>query len=464
MNISGIHIARINIIVAAVEAFLLGAIFLLFQTLGHGAAIQPITSVGDFASLVVFPSAIFITGILSFGIYQISALRSPLAYLDRLIVGALLSLAVIVGVNLLIFDRSLAIGQLVAAVSSGCGIVIAGRILGRYVLLGWRPIRPRSIVLGGGARASLIWEACGDLRPTRLQAFLSTPDEGHPLSGCLPSDRLREMPSDLVALARAEGADEIVVALDDRRGSMPVDALFQCRMHGLRVVDSATFLERETGKVDLDGAYPSWLIFSHGFKRSPFGDTAKRAMDVVLSMALLIATLPLLAMVTLAIKLDSPGPVFYRQARVGLRGQIFSIYKFRSMVTDAEGSSGAKWAQAGDPRITRVGRFIRRTRIDEIPQVLNVLKGEMSFVGPRPERPEFVKELIKDIRFYNERHRATPGLTGWAQINYPYGASVKDANEKLKYDLYYLKNKSLLLDVFIILQTLRIVVFGEGVR
>jgi exopolysaccharide biosynthesis polyprenyl glycosylphosphotransferase len=194
------------------------------------------------------------------------------------------------------------------------------------------------------------------------------------------------------------------------------------------------------------------------------GDIAKRAMDITFSLTLLIATLPLLIILSILIKLDSRGPVFYRQARVGLRGQVFSIYKFRSMVVDAESKSGAKWAQAGDPRVTRIGRFIRRTRIDEIPQVLNVLKGEMSFVGPRPERPEFVKELAKEIRFYNERHRTKPGLTGWAQINYPYGASVKDANEKLKYDLYYLKNRSILLDIFIMLQTLRIVVFGEGVR
>jgi sugar transferase (PEP-CTERM system associated) len=376
----------------------------------------------------------------------------------------LLGLVAIIAANLLILDRSLAVGQLIAAVSSGCLIVVLGRSLGRYILVRWRPIRPRSIVLGGGARASLIWEACGDLRPTRLQAFLSTPDEGFPLEGRLPLDRLRQMPGDLVALAKVEGADEIVVALDDRRGSMPVDALFQCRMHGLRVVDSATFLERETGKVDLDGAYPSWLIFSQGFRRGPLGDIAKRAMDITFSLTLLIATLPLLIILSILIKLDSRGPVFYRQARVGLRGQVFSIYKFRSMVVDAESKSGAKWAQAGDPRVTRIGRFIRRMRIDEIPQVLNVLKGEMSFVGPRPERPEFVKELSKEIRFYNERHRTKPGLTGWAQINYPYGASVKDANEKLKYDLYYLKNRSILLDIFILLQTLRIVVFGEGVR
>jgi sugar transferase (PEP-CTERM system associated) len=462
VNISGVHIARLSLLVCAVEAVLFGLAFLFSQQFGVDG-LTPLASLADVFNLVILPALLLILAILAFGVYQTSALRSPWAYVDRLLVGAMLGALGIMAARFL-FDRSFAFTQTAAAVASGCAIVLVGRSLVRFLFLHWRPIRPRSLVLGGGARAAVIWEACGDVRPTRLQAFLSTADESLAPTDRLPPERLRRMPNDLLALARAEGADEIVVALDDRRGSMPVEALFECRMHGLRIVDSATFLERETGKVDLDGIYPSWLIFSQGFQRSFLSSAAKRGMDVVLSLALLIATLPLLAMVSLAIKIDSPGPIFYKQARVGLRGRIFSIFKFRSMVVDAERSGAVQWAQAADPRVTRVGRFIRRTRIDEIPQVLNVLKGEMSFVGPRPERPEFVSELIREICFYNERHRTKPGLTGWAQINYPYGASFEDAKEKLKYDLYYLKNRSLLLDLYILLQTLRIVVFGEGAR
>ena len=397
MNISGLHIARLSLIACIVESVLFGTAFLLSQRFGAG--IETLDSFTDLLGLVVLPTMLMLTAILAFGVYRTSALRAPLAYLDRLLVGALLGAVGIMIARFVLLGRDVGLEQTAIAVAGGCLLIVVGRSIVQLLLTHWRPMRPRSLVLGGGSRAATVWEACGDVRPTRLQAFLSSPQGGSGSVDRLPNDRLRAMPHDLLALARAEGADEIVVALDDRRGSMPVDALLECRMHGLRVVDSATFLERETGKVDLDGVYPSWLIFSQGFQRNALGTMAKRAMDVGLSLALLTVTTPLLLLVALAIKFDSRGPVFYRQSRVGRRGRLFSIYKFRSMVVDAERGCGAQWAQARDPRVTRVGRFIRRTRIDEIPQVINVLRGEMSFVGPRPERPEFVQELSGEIPF-----------------------------------------------------------------
>jgi sugar transferase (PEP-CTERM system associated) len=257
--------------------------------------------------------------------------------------------------------------------------------------------------------------------------------------------------------------EEIVVALDDGRGRLPIDALLRCRMLGVRVTERSSFLERATGRIDLDTMRPSWLIFSGGFERRPFERYAKRGFDVLFSLALLGLFAPLLAVIALAIRLDSPGPVFYRQTRVGRFGAPFSIMKFRTMVVDAE-RAGAQWAAERDPRITRVGHVLRRMRLDELPQAVNVLRGEMSLVGPRPERPEFVGELVEALPYYNERHNVQPGITGWAQINCPYGSSIEDTKVKLSYDLYYLKNRSLALDGIILLRTIGTVLFGDGAR
>jgi sugar transferase (PEP-CTERM system associated) len=258
-------------------------------------------------------------------------------------------------------------------------------------------------------------------------------------------------------------ADEIVVAADDRRG-LPVSELLECKLQGVSVVDALAFWEREAGQIDPVRAGAGWLTFSAGFNLDRRRRAVKRLSDVVISVLFLVAVLPLAALTALAIRLESPGPVFYRQERVGLNGRIFRVWKFRSMRVDAEGDGVPRWAQTTDDRVTRVGRFIRKVRIDEIPQVLNVLIGDMSFIGPRPERPFFVEQLREQIPHYDLRHRVRPGITGWAQVNYSYGASVEDARRKLAYDLYYLKKNDLLLDFAILMQTVRVVLFAHGSR
>jgi sugar transferase (PEP-CTERM system associated) len=280
----------------------------------------------------------------------------------------------------------------------------------------------------------------------------------------VPQARMIAAEMSVLAAARRTAAHEVVVALDDRRGS-PLGPLLEARMEGIKITNYLTFWERETRRVNLKALDPSWLIYSDGFRiGTAMNAMLKRALDVLASVALLLLTLPTMLLVALAIRFDSAGPIFYRQERIGRHGVPFNIYKFRTMRADAESSGIPQWAMAHDPRITRVGLILRLLRLDELPQVLNVLRGDMSFVGPRPERPFFVQSLTQDIPFYSERHRVRPGITGWAQINYPYGASIEDARAKLSYDLYYIKNYSLLFDLLIILSTAQAVLFNKGGR
>jgi sugar transferase (PEP-CTERM system associated) len=277
----------------------------------------------------------------------------------------------------------------------------------------------------------------------------------------IAADATKETPN-WVEEVRALKASEIVVAVEDRRG-LPVDQLLAARLNGLAVIDYQTFCERETGRLDLEALQPSWLIFSGGFCRSAVSGVVKRGFDLIVASSMLILTLPLMLITGLLIKIESEGPIFYRQERVGLNGRTFKLLKFRSMRTDAE-KDGVQWARADDNRVTRVGSIIRKLRIDELPQLLNVLKDDMSFIGPRPERPFFVEQLTHAIPFYRERHCVKPGITGWAQVNYPYGASLEDARNKLSYDLYYVKNRSLFLDLIILISTVRVILLQEGAR
>jgi sugar transferase (PEP-CTERM system associated) len=320
------------------------------------------------------------------------------------------------------------------------------------------------VVVGTGVRAARIAElvdhgrnryfvpkafvhACGDLRLVM----------GAPLD----LDRTGDDRA-LARYAHEIGAREIVVATDERRG-MPVGQLLHCKVEGINVVDYQTFWERENGRIDIEALQPSWLIYSDGFRLSPINTMMKRAFDVAVSLGLLVFTLPVMGITALAVRFESPGPVLYRQERVGRGANSFTLMKFRSMRDDAE-RDGIRWAANSDPRVTRVGGIIRKFRIDELPQLFNVLKGDMSFVGPRPERPFFVEQLGKQIPFYGERHSVKPGITGWAQVNYPYGASIEDAKHKLAYDLYYVKNRTLFLDLVILVHTVRVILFSEGAR
>ena len=268
---------------------------------------------------------------------------------------------------------------------------------------------------------------------------------------------------ELDRVVRDERVDRVVVALQDRRGHMPVDQLLKIRLQGQAAIEEGTSLyERLTGKVNVGALRPSWIIFSSGAKRRTIWSALRRVFNFVLAAAGVILSLPISVVAAIAIKLESPGAIFYSQERVGKNGRLFKIIKFRSMRQDAEGDGTPQWAQKGDPRITRVGNFIRKTRIDEIPQFINILRGEMSFVGPRAERQFFVEQLSQQIPFFSQRHLVEPGLTGWAQVCYPYGSSVEDAVQKLQYDLYYIKNASLLFDIWIIFRTIKTVLFGAG--
>jgi sugar transferase (PEP-CTERM system associated) len=270
--------------------------------------------------------------------------------------------------------------------------------------------------------------------------------------------------STLTALQKNRGADRVIVAMSDRRGTMPVRELLELRLGGIKVEEATALLEKVSSKIEVDELTPSWLIFSEGFRLSLTFLFVRRLVSITVSLTGLLLLLPLLPFIALAIKLTSPGPILYRQKRVGRYGVLFDCYKFRTMRADAEAQGGPTWAGGDDPRITSVGRFLRRARLDEVPQLWNVLRGDMGFVGPRPERPEFVEWLSREIPYYHLRHIIRPGVTGWAQVRYQYGASLEEAKEKLRYDLYYVKNMSISLDLLIALQTIKIVLLGRGSR
>ncbi|PYR62596.1 MAG: hypothetical protein DMF91_06115 [Acidobacteria bacterium] len=269
--------------------------------------------------------------------------------------------------------------------------------------------------------------------------------------------------ADLPDVIARHHVDRIVVGLADRRGKLPLNELLHAKMSGVRIEDAATIYERITGKILTDGLNPSWLIFSDGFNASRVTRVVKRGVDLLLALVGLVLAAPLMLLTAIAIRLDSPGAVFYCQDRVGENGRLFTLCKFRSMRADAENGTPI-WAEARDDRVTRVGRLIRLSRIDELPQFWNVLRGDMSFVGPRPERPFFVEQLVVAIPYYNERHAVKPGVTGWAQVKYRYGASIEEAMEKLRYDLYYIKHQSIVFDLTIVIDTVKVILSGKGAK
>jgi sugar transferase (PEP-CTERM system associated) len=270
--------------------------------------------------------------------------------------------------------------------------------------------------------------------------------------------------TEMETIANQRAISKIIVALEDRRGVLPTRELVTLRVQGVRVDDASTALSALTGRISLRAVKPSWFVFSDGFHRSKWIDLLKRVLDLAAGAIGLAVSMPIMILVALAVRFESRGPILFRQTRVGRMGKCFEVLKFRSMNVDAEKANGAQWASENDPRITRIGRFLRKYRLDELPQFVNVIRGEMSFVGPRPERPCFVGELRKTIPYYDERHSVRPGLTGWAQVQYAYGSSIEDAFNKLEYDLFYLKNMSLTFDLAIIFQTIRIVIGGRGGR
>jgi len=394
------------------------------------------------------------------GTYGPEALRSMRFATARLLVAVSLGVLAISFVDYVLPGTALWRSVLFYAMVIAVLILVGNRLLA-VRMLGIEAFRRRILVLGAGLRAD------------RLRRIAARPESGFVIAGCVNMGDSppviegavpRESIEDLGRYVERIGASEVVLALQERRNSLPLKDLLKVKTKGVHVNDFSSFIERETGRVDLDTLNPSWLIFSDGFSAGRrLSSIAKRAFDVIVSLLILIFGLPLVAIFAVAIKLESAGPAFFRQTRVGLYGQSFVLVKLRSMRIDAE-AEGAMWAAENDPRITRIGRIIRKVRIDELPQVWSVLKGEMSFVGPRPEVPRFVSDLERELPYYGERHVVKPGITGWAQINYPYGASIEDARHKLEYDLYYAKNYTPFLDLLILLQTARVILWPEGAR
>jgi sugar transferase (PEP-CTERM system associated) len=333
-------------------------------------------------------------------------------------------------------------------------------------------LKRRVLVLGDGRRASSIrrLRRRSDQRGFVIVGFVHCEGDAAPdadaETAVFAAGRRVVPGEDIAAFCRSCGVDEIVTAMDDRRRGFPLNALVRCKIDGIDVVDLVDFLERETGKLRLDLLHPGWIIFSRGFRAGPVADAVVRLLDIAASLLLLAISLPFMLAAIIAIKIEDGwrAPVVYRQERVGLGGRVFEVLKFRSMRVDAEAGGRAQWAAKGDARVTRVGAVIRKLRLDELPQIFNVLRGDMSLVGPRPERPQFVEELAREVPYYVERHTVKPGVTGWAQLCYPYGSSVQDAVEKLQYDLFYVKNRSLLFNVMVLLQTVEVVAFGKGAR
>ncbi len=411
---------------------------------------------------MLFTSVMFIS-LTAMGLYKNLYREGLEGTVLRLGLGMLMALA---GMSLLFYlFPYLFVGR--GAFAWAFVIAVTGIILVRIVFfkyIGSETLKRQVLVLGAGKRAEQFKQLRrkSDQMGFKIAGFVHV----HGEHDIMPEDSVIHLDIPLIDYAQQNLIQEIVVAIEDRRKSFPVEDLLDCKMSGIDVVDSLTFFERESGKVKLETLHPSWLIFSDGFQHVGFQLTIKRFFDILASSLILMLTWPIMLLAVLAIFIESGfrGPILYRQVRVGQNWRLFQVLKFRSMIVNAEKDGSPQWAQKNDSRVTHVGKFMRRSRIDELPQIFNVLRGDMSFIGPRPERPEFVEQLAEKIPYYAERHRVKPGITGWAQVRYSYGASDEDAREKLQFDLYYVKNYSLFLDCLILFQTAEVVIFGQGAR
>jgi len=415
----------------------------------------------------IWPRALLIAGVIllglaAMGLYQLRHRARFTGIVARLLIAVLMA----EGALGLIF-------YLAPALFVGRGVLglagifaVSGLALTRFVFLQVVDediFKRRVLVWGAGAIAATIAKRLRrrtDQRGLKIVGHVRAPGD----AAGVPDHHVLQFDGDLLRLVMRHKVEEIVVAMDDRRCGFPAEELLECRLRGIPVYDVLAFLERETGRVSVELMQSSWLIFSNGFRCDIARLASKRLFDVVASIAVLLAASPIAFLTAIAIFLEDRGPILYRQIRMGQNGREFPMLKFRSMRIDAEPNGQAIWASRNDPRITRVGVWLRRLRIDELPQVLNVLVGQMSFVGPRPERPAFVQELTRAIPYYPERHFVKPGITGWAQVRYSYGSSNRDAQEKLEYDLYYVKHHSFAFDLMVLLQTVEIVLLRIGSR
>lgn len=415
-----------------------------------------------FIHAIVFALVVQLSS-LAMGLYNSKLRENFRGVVRRLLVSVAIGFFIVSLINPFYGSGSLAIELL--ATSSLISLVIASGVRYLTLQIDFFGFNKRNVlVLGAGERASIIEKRMRrdvDRQGFFMHGFVIM--NGDTENGIVNENRIT-LTSSLVNYALEHQIDEIVVANDERRENLPVDELFACKIRGVEVTEILDFIERETGQIAVNLIYPSWVIYSNGFaSANHLRNTLDWVFNATMGFFLFLVTWPVMLITALLIKLDEgfKAPIFYSQERVGLDGQAFSIVKFRSMRIDAE-KNGAQMASENDDRTTKIGKFIRKYRIDELPQIFNVMRGDMGFVGPRPERPEFVQQLIKNIPYYNERHNVKPGLTGWAQLKYPYGATEEDSLEKLKYDLYYIKHRSFLLDLLILIRTVEIVLFGKG--
>jgi sugar transferase (PEP-CTERM system associated) len=423
----------------------------------------------DLAYQVGFFSVLVILSALSVGLYETKLRETFRGIIRRIFVSVAISYFIVeIVTNTLI--TNIEMSQYYLPTFAGMtivAIVIFRYFINRLGILGLG--QSRIIVIGAGERASIIEKRMRrevDRFGFELLGFIPIPGDNREEG--IQNEKLIHVKIDenFRNFIADNNIDEIVVACDQRRGTLPVEILFDCRLRGIEITDLLNFMERETGQIVVNLMYPSWVIYSNGFNSQNYlRDALDYTMNCLMATIVLLLTWPFMLLTGIVIFLEDVklknASVFYKQERVGHNGRLFNIIKFRSMRTDAE-KDGAKWATVNDTRVTKVGQFIRKYRIDELPQLLNIFKGEMSFIGPRPERPQFVEQLIREVPYYNQRHNVKPGLAGWAQLNYPYGASVEDSMEKLKFDLYYVKHQSLMLDILILIRTVEVVLFGKG--
>ncbi len=457
--------ARWLLLLAVVELVILTCALLISMPLRYWNDPESLALFSPWIELraIIFGVAM-VTAIGAVGLYHPNLRQNWLGLLARQAVGFVMG-GIAVAIVFYVFPQAY-VGRSVIGIALIISFPVITLVRGLFArVLDIDELKRRVLVLGSGRRAAKIVHGMRrrvDRRGFKVVGFLALPGE----VAAVPEDELVKHPGSLAEIAERMQVNEIVIAPEDRRGKMPMHDLLLCKQRGISITSLITFFEREQGKVKLSLIDPSWLIFSSGFDASPMRKISKRLFDCTTTLLILALTWPMIVLTALAIWIESDtgAPILYRQERVGEDGRTFKLIKFRSMRTDAEQDGVARWASQHDDRVTRVGRFIRKVRLDELPQLWNVVRGDMSLIGPRPERPEFVVELEKKIKYYELRHCVKPGLAGWAQLNYPYGAGEKDAAEKLKYDLFYVKNHTLTLDLVILIQTVEVVLFRRGAR
>ncbi len=465
IKLFGIYISKAVVLLGVVEVLIFfsamhGAILIA----GHLDTSAPLVTELLGGNFPVFFSMVMFSAMTALGLYQKGSMATSSGFLLRIILAFVVGGVAMELVNV-VFPHLTPDGNSILTLSLICsllGILVARTVFVRVT--SDKTLKRRVLVLGVGINADRIEESTKgkDTVGIVVVGYVNLGDRIE----LVDADRQIQKDQTLLEIANRLAVDEIVVAVDDRRKKLPNHELLECKIKGIKILDLLTFFEKELSIINIDLLYPSWMLYADGYNQRPLNRAIKKSFDMTVGIIIFLFAAPLMLLVTLASVIESGGrdPILYSQVRVGKNGKLFKVYKFRSMRTDAEADGVARWATKNDSRITRLGGFLRKTRLDELPQIYNILNGDMSLVGPRPERPEFVMQLSNDIPYYPQRHWVKPGLTGWAQMLYPYGASEEDAKRKLEYDLYYVKNASTMLDFVILLQTIEVVLLGKGAQ